>query len=352
MSQISIRTKVIESNGFLIANVVSDEILPEGSEFAFNINKNGKQIHVEWYSVKNEYSFNLNNEPGYYTVTGFIKLPAGEKIGKTSPPFYYCSEISELGNLQKPLPPAIVAKSGNIEIPSIFYAGSEPNLFVILPSAVTRSAVTLPFFNRFTWAAKNLFPGNVLCISDPTLNCSEKLSIGWCKGNENYNLPNLIADFIKEVADTLGIESRNIVLWGSSAGGYSSLEISELIGDCTAVAINPQTNINIYENQDQVKLLKVLCFPNLSEENPDSFKVEKTSKANVKRIIIQNRLDTHHYENHFPAIATEISENYKEIELGWNSKGNTHIFIFDDPKGHVAETEEMAKQAIDIALNS
>lgn len=54
-------------------------------------------------------------------------------------------------------------------------------------------------------AARGLFPGKVLCFSDPTLDLHSKLELGWCVGTSESNLTDVLATFILDTARSLGV---------------------------------------------------------------------------------------------------------------------------------------------------
>ena len=145
-------------------------------KFAFYVYHNHKKIYVQWYSEKNTFSFDTQNINGCYRIIGFCKY---EDIIESIQSQYLflnekdcsISELSELGQYHF---------HGEWEYPILYFPHTNPVLFVLLPSAVTkRKECVLPVFHRWSWAMQGVFPGHVICISDPTLMLHPDLQIGY-----------------------------------------------------------------------------------------------------------------------------------------------------------------------------
>jgi len=344
----------------LDGTLLNAEILFEGQaklEFAFYVFKNGKRIHTQWYIEKNTFVFDTNGEPGYYNVCGFCKDGVGGSDSKNSVPilahqkivrdrFKSVADISE----------AMIVEAEGWAIPMLYYPSTEKTLFVLMPSAVNRSCQTLPVFSRFTWAGKGVFNGHVLCVADPTLSLNDQLALGWFLGSRHSNLSEIFGTLVSNLANALDIPNNKIVFWGSSAGGFSSLAISARIRDSTAVAINSQTDALLYEQKKQVDLVKKYIFDDLPDniirgEMADRISmIELIKKSNSRSVMIQNKRDHHHYNVHFCPYWLNIGG---DILDGWSNSGEHLAFVYEDPRGHVAETEEMVAQIIEkIFCNS
>lgn len=165
---------------------------------------------------------------------------------------------------------------------------------VICFSAASQKIRELPF-----WSGRSLVSGldaNVILVSDPSLSLDRTLNLAWYAGSQQQ--PHLIAKlthiFKAMVRDTTA------VFFGASAGGWAALTYAAEFEDAIAVPVNPQIDISRY-----------LYFPYYTRKawgaEPDSVELpfernvsNRYSSDNVPTVIyIQNRGDTHHYEQHF-----------------------------------------------------
>ena len=123
-----------------------------------------------------------------------------------------------------------------------------------------------PLFNRVSWP----FDQSTIFYNDPTRYLSDDLRGGFGLGTiDNWYLEE-IADIIKLIANKLYAYKNtensynNVIFFGSSQGGYMSLQLATLIKNSIAIAEIPQINLfnMIYFNQT----LKKIIFPNISDE--------------------------------------------------------------------------------------
>ena len=161
--------------------------------------------------------------------------------GPTSHPTFMLSQ----GELSRWSPRAgvHVVEAGELALPVLFIPGSSDRLVVGFSGALDRAKVTLPRFER----ARSLAAAgaNVLLISDPTLDLSPTLRLGWYLGSASYDLPPLIAAMITRVQQVLGT-SHPPLLVGSSGGGFAALQVAAHVQASNALVINPQTDIRAY----------------------------------------------------------------------------------------------------------
>jgi len=321
-------------------------------EFSFYIHRNGKVIHKTPYGRSNFIEFDLMDQSGYYMISGFIRdSESGNSVYKNSTPIlinpelFDKSTLPELGFLSK----AMIFRIDGWDIPLLYWPSPKKRLFILTPSAIDRSKDSLPSFSRMTRAANQLFDGHVICIADPTLYLNEEMEIGWCLGLRSFDLSSAIANLAINAANSLGISLDNVIIWGSSAGGFAALAIAERVDGSTAVAINAQTDIFLYERESQVSLVRKYVFESLPEDviraemdyRVNIMALRKSKEKNKSRVIlVQNILDHHHFSSHFSPLWAEIGGAYLEDD-GWYSAGNNLAYLYKDSRGHIAETEEM-----------
>lgn len=326
-------------------------------EFAFYIFCNGERIHVRWYSSDSKLVFDTKGKPGSYQVTGFVKSDGGEPKILRSKSFFskpidlYETDFNIIDNTMN----NYKLVCNNWKFPALYYPCNGNYLFVLLPSAISRGEIALPVFNRWNWAEKGFFPGNTLCISDPTLEMEDKLGLPWLLGDRLNFATDELAEFISKFAASKKIPNTRVVFYGSSAGGFSALALSARVEGSIAIAINAQTDIMSYSVKNQVALIRKTCFDNLSEEEiRDKYpsRVQMISLwENVKEsrvILLQNITDNHHYNTHFKPFWASLGG--LDFNEGLHKSGKHTAWIYNQEGGHIPETLEMAKKAIDMAI--
>lgn len=146
-----------------------------------------------------------------------------------------------------------------------------------------------PFFHRHSWT----FDASTIWYNDPTryLNLESKGS--WGVGTaDDYFLEN-IGDIIVKLINRLDLKHENLLFYGSSMGGFTSLQLATMVKGSTALADIPQLE---FQNHVSYNRVKPYCFPGLSDDEIwDRFKhrfdvVEMMKKEDYipKAIIVFN----------------------------------------------------------------
>jgi hypothetical protein len=325
---------------------------PAGAELAFYVLRNGKRVHASGYSSNRGLGVNVG--PGYYQVECFTRMPDGATVRVSSAPIFsqpLTVTPDEFPNADHSRT-TFTLRGERWDIPALYFPGQQSTLYVMLPAAIDAKRVGQPSFSRWTWAHKGIFPGNVLCISDPTLDLHPGLRLGWMLGRHDRCATDELSRFVTALADAKGISHNRIVCWGSSAGGFAALALAAGIPGATAVAVNPQVNALSYENFAQVELIRTACFDSLDSSailgryGRRVNMVERWSDVSRSRaIVLQNELDTHHYIDHFKPMVESIGG---EVRQGISGFGRHRAWVFQDARGHVAETEDMARKVVQM----
>jgi hypothetical protein len=239
----------------------------------------------------------------------------------------------------------------NFEYDFLYRPSKEKRLFVLLSGYADRAKFDPPVFQRWTWS--RYFPGHCLYISDPTLKLHKDLGLAWYVGTREEEILPIIVQIIKNVAIKLDIPLRNVIVYASSGGAFAALHLSALIPEVITVAINPQIDITQYRN-GTVKRFLCRCFDGINPgdailEYPNRLSIIPicTKLLNNRVIYVQNKLDTHHYEDHFKVFAKEIglndSNNYKVKKI--------EAILFEHPGSHAkAETPEVFQAIMEKIL--
>lgn len=109
------------------------------------------------------------------------------------------------------------------------------------PTGVERQ---VPIFHRWSWAAH--FPDyHVLCFSDPALYYS-KLHAAWFQSPNATDIIEEISSFIREFAERFDVSLGDIVLYGSSMGGFGALMVGTQLRGGLSIAEVPQLDLRKY----------------------------------------------------------------------------------------------------------
>ena len=222
---------------------------------------------------------------------------------------------------------------GNVVLKYFFQKNATDNLFVFFNGAADRSKC-YPIFHRVGW--EHDFPGSCLYISDPLLEKNDKLTIGWYIGGRNFDVEAAVDALILSIVNQL--EPKNIISWGSSAGGYASLRLASRMKGVNAVAVNPQTNIFKYHPRHVNEYFEVAFSGEniLDHKNHATFNVLKSPAIDSKYCLVQNVLDAFHYKHHYtPLLETAKNENFESRVCS---------LIYSSPTGHGPEKREMVPE--------
>jgi len=341
---------ITNSDDILIANAETSNTT--AGQFAFYVFRNEERIYTQWYSESPVLRYDTKAEPGLYRVFSFLKYPDGKTVTKYSKPIFLNPRSYSLAFPRKPLPEdrAMLFNGPHWKFRAVYFSSEEQRLFIMTTAAVDRKKMTSPSFNRWTWAGAGKFPGHVLCIADPTLELGDAMNLAWYLGTAQHDATDELCIFIRRFAEALGIPEDKIVFWGSSGGGFAALALASRIDGSIAVAINAQTDVLAYELDRVVKMVKDLCFEG---HNEAEIRLTHHYRLNMVRawegnrksraILVQNKLDTHHYKYHFQPYWTALGGN---PEGGWSTDGRHFAWIYEDARGHGSETEQMIAEIL------
>lgn len=337
-------------NDVLVATVVTSH--PDVGQCAFYVFRNEERIHMQWYSASQSLRFNTKGESGIYRVLSFLLCPDGKKITKYSKPIFLHPSPYALSSPKKlePEDRALQLNGTYWKFPALYFSSGHQRLFVMTSAAVDRNKITLPNFNRWTWAGAGKFPGHVLCIADPTLELHDDMRLGWYFGTDKHDATDELCSFIRRFAEILGIPEEKIVFWGSSGGGFAALALASRIEGSTAVAINAQTDALSYQFARDVGMVRDLCFDGRSAVGIQQMFGHRVNMGqawvnnrNSRAILVQNKLDTHHYNCHYQPFWSALGGN---SEGGRSADGRHYAWLYEDTRGHGSESEQMVPEIL------
>lgn len=224
-------------------------------------------------------------------------------------------------------------------------------LFVLFSGDALRKRYNPPVFQRWSWSKH--FPGHCLYFSDPVLHLSKSIGLAWYSGTQEADPLEEIAKITLEIADSLGILPANICTYGSSGGGFAALRFTSIIKSGFTICINPQIKVYSYLGKHFDKYLDI-CYPSYTEDQVLHKFIHKLDithlKEQVRRqqiIYVQNRLDFHHYQEHYLPFCEAMGDLSPTIET--SNLSNFRKVLFDNPEGHAkAESSVEFERAINI----
>ena len=170
--------------------------------------------------------------------------------------------------------------------------------------AIDRIKLKLPVFNRWTYT--NNTKDSVIIFNDSTLYLEDNLRLGWSVGTSKQDYMPYYKNIILNILKSLSFNTSQLLLFGSSAGGFASLMMAGRIKNSIAVVNNPQTNILKYHKGHLNEFLEV-CFNDIPISELESKYINRFSVSDFYKSInycpriyyLQNIYDTFHYENHY-----------------------------------------------------
>lgn len=194
---------------------------------------------------------------------------------------------------------------------------------VTFSGAVGSKVETVPAF--LGMRVTSPFSVNRLLISDPALALSSDLRLGWYAGtNEWSSLP---VD-VSEVIHRFSMGGRT-VLFGPSGGGFAALEQSVRIPGATVLAVNPQTDILMYDRA-AVERYRDICWPGHGEFRQDetpfihSVVSRFAEPVDASVIYVQNTGDRFHVRQHLNPFR-EAAHSSNKIFYAESYFGDGHI---------------------------
>ncbi|WP_284986951.1 prolyl oligopeptidase family serine peptidase [Arthrobacter sp. fls2-241-R2A-172] len=215
------------------------------------------------------------------------------------------------------------------------FAAEPKKLLCFLPSAQRKDAPPqAPFYPRWSWASG--FPEwDVLSLSDPMLNSSPDLAASWFASSEE-DIVSELAAFIKEFCERRGINIADVVLYGSSMGGYGALMIAAELKVARAVAEVPQLDLLQYPDKDSLADVEKMALQgrslaSLTEEHPERTNVYErllSTRSVPPMTIITNRGDSAFQET------LEFVDRVQSLADQSDSVGSVSLHLTSRNEGH------------------
>lgn len=181
-----------------------------------------------------------------------------------------------------------------------------------------------------------------LSFSDPSLLLHEDLNLAWFNGSHlQPDLFRVLADIVRKVA--LSVGASKIVFLGGSGGGYASLRMLEHFPHGTAIAMNPQTDIDRYHAMHVKKYVDLAW--NGERNILDSvagttvFDGLEKVKDTATVLYLQNSNDAFHVKQHFLPFQKQFSgaAGFHVLQDAWRD-------------GHTPPPKDLIQEVLAAAL--
>lgn len=236
--------------------------------------------------------------------------------------------------------------------------GNGAPLVVFGQSAITRPASRPPVFHRWSWVDE--LPYSCMVLNDPTLYLSDAMEGGWFQGTEDHYYMETAAQLIREIADVNNIASRRILFFGSSAGGFTSMQMATMLKGSHALVQIPQVDMSDYHVAGAVGHLLSYCYGGkglheATQMYPDRWSVIETFRKyqHIPNIwYLQNSHDANHLKRHFAKFIAGVSDLMIENPLLRDSQVLTEFYSLNHPVrgGHTVLGKDDTLKFIDRAI--
>lgn len=189
-----------------------------------------------------------------------------------------------------------------------------------------------PWFNRWSWT----FEDSVLYYHDPTLYLADDIYGPWGLGTPEVWYLEKIAIITEKIAQIMSVNNKDILFYGSSAGGFTSLMLSILVKDSVCLAEVPQLDITSWGSFWRP-------LKNASFDMDDAEFIEKYgNRVSVFELIKERNYIPNAYILMDCSAEYDFTRQYLPFfkrlnKLSYNIKDNTmKLFIFGKNTGHSA----------------
>ena len=193
-----------------------------------------------------------------------------------------------------------------------------------------------PVFHRQSWHSE--FDASVIYYSDPIFLHSKTAICGWCVGTPQEYYLIYIKEMLEKLCINKNIKNHNMLFFGSSAGGFTSMQLGAFFKKSKVLVDNPQVDIrNFNERPYYYETFLKTCFQDMDKELvekkfSDRFNVFSTFKKEnyLPKIyyILELFSDVDFEDNLIPFL-----RGIKKLNLV-NSKNSVQIMIYNEHGSH------------------
>ncbi|MGP0224859.1 heparinase II/III domain-containing protein [Paenarthrobacter sp. NCHU4564] len=230
------------------------------------------------------------------------------------------------------------ANLGGLVLPFAVGRGASDLLSVRFHGAINRTKTTLPFFQGLT--SELMEGGNHAVFQDPSLDLNKSMTLSWYLGDGSTNVHQFMAKCIQKLQSETG--ASQVLLAGSSGGGFTALQVASYLPESVALVFNPQTDVKEYFRTSADVALDTCLQPDVDVEEARGFRLSTSvvetyaMLKDLPRVLyVQNTGDTHHVTKHRDPFRRMLESEHGShddriefIDVEWGA-------------GHVAATAEL-----------
>ena len=234
-----------------------------------------------------------------------------------------------------------------------FERSDQAGLFVLLSGEAPNGGAPRPHFERRAWG--EMLPGSVLWISDPALDLSDDMSLGWYVGTREKDYSLEMAKLVDKIAADLRLTRSEIVFYAGSGGGFAALMCARHLPGATCIVINPEIVLAKHADEEHLEKLAQYFsgqadFERIANEHPERVSILAafpSADSLPPTVYVQNRHDTHHFDEHYALFCQRYSV---PPEGGISANGQVLSLLFEHGSGHVREPRPMVRPLLEQAL--
>lgn len=198
---------------------------------------------------------------------------------------------------------------------------------VFTPGACDRKK-PMPVFQRSSYSEQ--VNGNVISIFDPSLLHNRAITNSWFSGNPSRYYGQYISQLLKNFFSEAKVPGKDVVIFGTSAGGLPAFEIAKRLRGSTVWVGNIQSDASRHSAFHNVR--KYL-FPKETEGSlldnfGERFNLDK-KKGEFRFYYYQNISDVFHFKNHFSPYREWFVKNRGSLPMA----GEFYVYE-DSESGH------------------
>lgn len=127
--------------------------------------------------------------------------------------------------------------------------------------------ITPPYFDRWSWY--KYFEESFIAYADPIFFKDSRITLGWFVGDKDNWYIEILYKIIKKISYNQKINPYNILFYGSSGGGFSSICLGTLMHNSKVLINNSQLFIMNYHEWHVNSVFRLLKkdFPNLHKSD-------------------------------------------------------------------------------------
>ena len=175
-------------------------------------------------------------------------------------------------------------------------------LVIINQSACDPLKVTKrPQFQRWSWAKD--INASTIVVNDPMKRYNDSLRCGWWIGNNDNFIIEIFVKQISLLCSLMDIPTSNVIFYGGSAGGFSSLQMSLFLKNSICVCDIPQVQLDKYDKKNEFQSAIETSFGKNRDINTfitriNHIQLSKKTNYISNVVYLQNENDTHHFSQH------------------------------------------------------